>query len=107
MNPNIGTFFTWWPASGKLVPLSSKKIKPPVWFKNTYFWISGLLVIIAIAGLFSGEASIRDPGQKREGGLVLLYLAGAVIMFVNGIISHRQTIQAYDEFTGENKDGSV
>lgn len=79
--------------------LSSKTINKPVWFKNTYFWIAGFLVIIALLGMIGGEQGIRDPGQKREGGLVLLYLAGAVIMFVNGFISHKQTVQAYQELT--------
>ncbi len=77
--------------------MSDKKVVKPVWYKNTYFWIAAILFILAIVGLMAGEGSIRDPGQKREGGLALLYFAGAVIMFVNGWLSHRQTVQHYRE----------
>ncbi|KXK10121.1 MAG: hypothetical protein UZ18_ATM001002574 [Armatimonadetes bacterium OLB18] len=51
-----------------------------------------------------GENSIRDPGQKREGGLVLIYFGGAVAMFINGWLSHRQTVQHYNELTEEEVD---
>lgn len=51
-----------------------------------------------------GENSIRDPGQKREGGLVLIYFGGAVAMFINGRLSHRQTVQHYNELTEEEVD---
>ena len=62
--------------------MSSKKIAKPAAYKNTYFWIAGILVLIGIIGMtfLAGENAIRDPGQKREGGLALLYFAGAVIM---------------------------
>jgi hypothetical protein len=80
-----------------------KPLPKPVWYKNTYFWIAGVLFVIGILGLpfLLGEEAIRDPGQKREGGLVLIYLVGAVVMFVNGVLSHRQTVQHYEE----SKDG--
>lgn len=91
--------------------MSSKKIAKPAAYKNTYFWIAGILVLIGIIGMpfLAGENAIRDPGQKREGGLVLLYFAGAVIMLINGLISHRQTVQAYNELTeGDSEtNGSV
>ncbi len=81
--------------------VSAKKAKPtpaPVWWKNTYFGLGGLLLIVGIVGLLTGPAVIRDPGQKREDHLVtLLYFAGAVIMIVNGILSHRQTVREYEE----------
>jgi hypothetical protein len=79
--------------------VSSKKLPKPAWWKNTYFWISGILLILAIVGLpfLGGDRSIRDPGQKREGMLWLLYLGAAAIMFVNGWLSHRQTVQYYNE----------
>ena len=88
--------------------MSSKKISKPAWYKNTYFWIAGILVIIGIIGMpfFAGENAIRDPGQKREGGLVLLYFVGAAIMLINGLLSHRQTVQAYNELPeGEVSNG--
>ncbi len=77
----------------------SRKRPPikPVWFKNTYFWIAGILFILFIVGLIGGDKTIRDPGQKRENGLALMYLVASVIMFVNGYISHRQTVQQFDE----------
>ncbi len=71
----------------------------PVWYKNTYFWIAGILFILGVVGLIGGDQTIRDPGQKREGGLFLLYFVASVIMFVNGAISHRQTVQQFEEET--------
>lgn len=81
--------------------MREKKLPKPAWYKNTYFWIAGILVIIVIVGLpfFAGEEAIRDPGQRREGGLVLIYLGGALVMFLNGWISHRQTVMHYNEST--------
>jgi hypothetical protein len=77
----------------------SRKKQPakPVWYKNTYFWISGILFILGIIGAISGDQAIRDPGQKREGGLYLLYFVASVIMLVNGYVSHRQTVQQFEE----------
>jgi len=79
--------------------VSSKKAAKPVWYKNTYFWIAGILFILGIIGLpfVAGEDAIRDPGQKRENGLALLYFLGAAIMLVNGWLSHSQTVQHYQE----------
>lgn len=69
----------------------------PVWYKNTYFWIAAILLILAVVGVVFSQEAIRDPGQKHENGLVLIYLVAAVIMFVNGLLSHRQTVQQYEE----------
>ena len=77
--------------------MSEKKAAKPAWYKNTYFWIAAILFILAIVGLFAGENAIRDPGQKREGYLVVLYFAGSVIMLINGLLSHAQTVQHYRE----------
>jgi hypothetical protein len=80
--------------------VSQKKPLPrPVWFKNTYFWIAGFLFLLGLVGLpfIGGDQAIRDPGQKREGGLYLLYFGAGVVMLVNGVISHRQTVQHYEE----------
>ena len=76
-----------------------KKLPKPVWYKNTYFWIAGILFIIGIVGLpfLAGENAIRDPGQRRESGLVFIYFGGALLMLVNGWLSHRQTVQHYHE----------
>ncbi len=71
----------------------------PVWYKNTYFWIAGILFLLGFVGLIGGDQTIRDPGQKRESGLFLLYFVASVIMFINGYISHRQTVQQFEEET--------
>ena len=77
--------------------VGEKKVSQPFWAKNTYFWIAGILVVVSIFGILRGEATIRDPGQRREGGLVFLYLGGAVLMLINGFLSHRQTVLSYEE----------
>ena len=78
--------------------MSQKKPAPkPVWYKNTYFWIGGILLLVGILGLITGDNTIRDPGQKRESGLGLFYLGAAVVMILNGWMSHRQTELAYQE----------
>lgn len=83
--------------------VSQKSPKKPAWWKNTYFWISALLLIVAICGLpfLGGQDAIRDPGQKRESGLAAFYLLAAVIMLVNGMLSHRQTMHHYEESLNE------
>jgi len=76
----------------------SKRVpSAPVWWKNTFFWIAGVLVLLGFWGLISGERAIRDPGQIRESGLVWIYFAGALLMLVNGALTHSQAIQAYQE----------
>lgn len=78
--------------------MSQKKpIPKPVWYKNTYFWIGGLLLVLGVAGLIGGDALIRDPGQKREGHLYLMYFGGAIVALVNGWLSHRQTEMDFEE----------
>jgi peptidoglycan/LPS O-acetylase OafA/YrhL len=84
--------------------VTQKPLPKPVWYKNTYFWIAGILLVIGILGFpfLLGEEAIRDPGQKRESGLVLIYVVGAAVMLINGVLSHRQTVQHYLE----SKEGS-
>lgn len=80
--------------------MSGKKASgKPVWYKNTYFWISGILFLLFVVGLpfLGGDNAIRDPGQKREPNLYLYYLGAAVVMLIGGYISHRQTMQQYEE----------
>lgn len=76
----------------------------PVWTKNTFFWIAGVLVLLALAGMIFGQEVIRDPGQKLERKIPLsvLYLAAAVVMVINGVLSHRQTLQQFAEESGES-----
>ncbi len=78
---------------------TKKPLPVPVWYKNTYFWIAGILFILAIIGLpfLGGDEAIRDPGQKRESHLFILYFVASAMMFVGGWISHRQTLQQFEE----------
>lgn len=87
-------------SSGVESPLVSEKPLPkPAWWKNTYFWIALILFVVGVVGLpfVAGEKAIRDPGQRDEGGLVWIYWGGAVVMLVNGLLSHRQTVLHYQE----------
>lgn len=79
--------------------MSQKKTPKPVWWKNTYFWLSGILFLLAIWGLpfLGGDNAIRDPGQKREENLFVLYFVAAIVMLVGGVLSHRQTVHQYEE----------
>jgi hypothetical protein len=80
----------------------AKKQPKPVWWKNTFFWFGGILVIVALVGLVRGQEAIRDPGQVREGGLVWIYLGGAVVMLVNGALTHNQALRAFAEAEEDN-----
>ena len=79
-----------------------KKLPRPVWWKNTFFWFAGVLFVLAVYGLLRGADTIRDPGQVREGGLVLIYLGGAVLMAVNGAMTHSQAVRAFAEACEDN-----
>ena len=84
--------------------MTQKKPLPrPAWYKNTYFWISAILFILGILALpfLFGDKAIRDPGQKVESYLYLLYFVASVVMLVNGVLSHLQTVQQYEEETSE------
>lgn len=77
--------------------VSKRPLPKPVWWKNTYFLISALLLIISMVGVAFGSHTIRDPGQRPESNLSLIYLLASVVMLVNGLISHRQTVMSYEE----------
>ena len=67
------------------------------WLKNTYFWIAALLFILGIVGLAAGDNTIRDPGQRHENKLWLIYFAASVVMLVNGYISHKIWLSSFAE----------
>lgn len=88
--------------------LSKKRLEPkPLWWKNSFFWFAAILAVIGLIGLFAGDAAIRDPGQIREGGLVFMYFIGAVVMFVNGLITHRLNEKRYNELPAEERQESA
>lgn len=77
-----------------------------MWYLNSSFWFAAMLFVVAIVGLpfLGGEDAIRDPGQKRESGLVWMYLAGSAIMALNGWLSHQHAEKAYEEASAASKD---
>ncbi|HVL39529.1 MAG TPA: hypothetical protein VM328_09085 [Fimbriimonadaceae bacterium] len=89
--------------------MSARPAAVPAWYKNTYFWLAAILFMIALYGLpfLGGENAIRDPGQKRESGLSLYYFGGAVLMLVNGLLSHWQTLRHYREHVASLESSTV
>ncbi|MFN7161876.1 MAG: hypothetical protein ACK4NB_02315 [Fimbriimonadales bacterium] len=67
------------------------------WWKKTDFWIALILFVIGIIGFARGNAAIADPGQDVDPRLAWLYLLAAVIMLVNGILSHKQHLRDLEE----------
>jgi hypothetical protein len=79
--------------------------------KNTYFWIALALFVLSIAGFMRGGDYIRDPGQLEKvnvdllifkgvvtnSHLAMIYLASAVVMLINGIISHKLWLRQVEE----------
>lgn len=71
------------------------------WWKNTYFWIAIILMVIGIIGLARGNQAIADPGQDVHPMLAWLYLLAAVVMVINGILSHRQYVRDHAKHQAE------
>ena len=74
-----------------------KKPRSPRWWLNTYFIFAFLLAIIGILGLAFGADYIRDPGQPITGALAFYYLLAAAVFVINGVVSHRSSLRAYNE----------
>lgn len=86
-----------------------KKEKPlaePTWYKNTYFWIGGALLILSFAAMIKGEQLIRDPGQLPESHLPAVYFVAGALMLINGFISHAQTKSTYTEYVESSESNS-
>ena len=85
--------------------MTQKPPPRPAWWKNTYFWIGAILFVVGVIGLpfIGGDHAVRDPGQKHESHLWLLYFAGSALMLLNGYMSHRQTVQHYQESLEEKE----
>ena len=66
-------------------------------------WFGVALFGLSIWGFVRGDDVIRDPGQIRENNLAWFYLAGAVIMVVNGWMTHKQAVKAVEEHVPEVK----
>ncbi|MCS6924005.1 MAG: hypothetical protein NZM10_06485 [Fimbriimonadales bacterium] len=63
------------------------------WWKKTDFWIALILFVISIIGFARGNEVIADPGQDVDPRLAWLYLVAAIIMLINGILSHKQHLR--------------
>ncbi len=74
-----------------------KPLAAPSALKNTYFWIAAILVVVACFGILKGQEAIRDPGQRDENQLVLIYFGAAIVMLVNGWISHTAYVRQYKD----------
>ncbi len=73
------------------------------WWKKTDFWIALILFIIALVGFVRGNSAIADRGQDVDPRLAWLYLLAAVIMLVNGILSHKQYLKEHAEQQAQQK----
>lgn len=62
------------------------------------------MLILGVLGLVRGDDIIRDPGQVKESNLSLYYLGGAILMIVNGVISHLQAVRSYQESSESNSE---
>ena len=65
-----------------------------------------MLFGVGVFGFVQGQDAIRDPGQKDEGGLALIYWGAALVMLVNGVLSHRNTVFLYEEWRESQEDAS-
>jgi hypothetical protein len=56
-----------------------------------------VLFVLGIAGAIRGNDFIRDPGQRHEDLLWVIYLVAAVVMLINGLISHKIWLSSFVE----------
>ena len=56
---------------------------------NSFILIGAALVIISLLGLATQNRLLTEPGQPINSYAWLEYLAAAVVMFINGIVSIR------------------
>jgi hypothetical protein len=67
------------------------------WWKKTDFWIALILFAISMIGFARGNEAIADPGQDVDPRLAWLYLVAAIIMLINGVLSHKQYLREQEE----------
>jgi len=84
----------------------SKPLPAPKSWKNTYFWIAGLLIVVALLGFAKGQEFIRDPGQRDENGLTFIYLGAALVMLINGYISHTSYVRQFNDSVNDPELGA-
>ena len=56
-------------------------------FLNGFILIGIILLFISIAGLVKGNTLLTEPGQPPNPYAWLEYLAAAVLMLINGVVS--------------------
>jgi hypothetical protein len=70
---------------------------------NSFLWFGAMMAVLAVVGFIRGDEVIRDPGQVRESNLAVFYAGAAIIMVLNGLMSHRQAMKAHED----DSDGST
>lgn len=77
-------------------------------YLNGFVVIGIVLLGISIAGMVGGNAMLTEPGDPVHWYMWLLYLAAAILMFVNGYVSIRAAQHAHQaDPTDTNQDDGV
>lgn len=79
--------------------MAEKKKKAPArprWWLNTYFIFGIILVIVALMGFVRGSDYVRDPGQPDNSSLAMWYLVASVLFFINGYVSHQDSVRQFE-----------
>jgi hypothetical protein len=68
---------------------------------------SAALFVVCILGFIKGAAYIQDPGQPFTSSLPWWYLLGSVLFLLNGYLSHKSTVRAYEATMMEEPNAEV